>query len=242
MAAVLQIGSETVTAEDILSRIKHYQLLPKLKRELIIDQAIATVHCTPDEIEQATQQLIAEYQLDSEEARQIFCQRRNLTSDDLTALLTRLIRIERFKHQTWGHKVPSYFLQRKRLLDKVVYSCIQLNDEEMARELYFRIHEKEQSFAELAQAYSQGFEAQIGGIVGPVELGAIHPELAKLLTSSQRGELCQPILIENWLFIIRLEILLPAQLDNSMHQRLLDELFEAWLQAQMDQSSLHQQN
>jgi hypothetical protein len=40
-----------------------------------------------------------------------------------------------------------------------------------------------------------------------------------------------------WLLIVRLEKLMPAQLDESMRQRLLGELFEAWLQEQLSQLS-----
>ncbi|WP_410503735.1 hypothetical protein [Leptolyngbya sp. 7M] len=160
MSTVLQVGSQIVTADEILTRIRHYQLLPKLRRELIIDQAIATIECTPDQIEQAQHQLITEYHLDSDAAKQAFCRSRDLTTEDLESLLIRLIRIEKFKHQNWDVKLPSYFLQRKQALDQVIYSFIRLKDEEIAREFYFRLHEQEQSFAELVQEYSQDAKAK----------------------------------------------------------------------------------
>jgi len=103
----------------------------------------------------------------------------------------------------------------------------------MARELYFRIQEKEQSFAELAREYSQDPEAQVNGIVGPAEIGTIHANLAHLLAISGPGQLWHPIPVEGWLAIVRLETLIPAQFDLAMRQRLLRELFEIWVQEQM---------
>ena len=80
-------------------------------------------------------------------------------------------------------------------------------------------------------------EAQTGGINGPVELGTIHPNLARLLSVSQPGQLWSPVQFGEWQVIVRLEKLIAVQLDEPMCQRLLNELFAAWLQAQMTQLS-----
>jgi parvulin-like peptidyl-prolyl isomerase len=112
---------------------------------------------------------------------------------------------------------------------------IRTKDPGIAHELFFRLQEQEQSFAELAREYSQGPEAQSGGIVGPVELGNLHPNLARLLTVSQLGQLWDPKPLGEWHVIVRLEKRIPAQLNEFMRQRLLRELFETWLQEQLGQ-------
>jgi hypothetical protein len=66
-----------------------------------------------------------------------------------------------------------------------------------------------------------------------VELQSIHPVLAKLLSTSQPQQLLPPTQLENWIVILRLEKLLLVQLDNALRHRLLNELFNNWLQAQM---------
>jgi hypothetical protein len=45
----------------------------------------------------------------------------------------------------------------------------------------------------------------------------------------------KPLSLGNWYMIVRLEKLLPAQLNEAMRQRLLQAQFEAWLQAQIQQ-------
>jgi len=234
MTAVLQIGNRTINGEDIIPRLASYQMLPQLCRESIIDEAIAPIDCTAEEITNARQQFYEENQLTDETAKHFWLQQQGMNREFLeTVFIPRLLKIEKFKHQTWNQKLDSYFLQRKRSLDRAIYSLIRINNEEIARELYFRIQEQEQSFAELARKYSQGPEAQVDGIIGPVELGKLHPQVAHLLAISQPGQLWYPRYVEGWLLIIRLETLIPAQFDVAMRQRLLSELFESWVQKQM---------
>lgn len=236
MTAVLKIGNRTIAPEQIIPLLSTYQMLPQLLRESIIDRAIAPIRCTPEEIASAYQQFKEQNQLTSETERQAWLERYCMNQEDLEeSLIVRMLKIDKFKQATWGDKLESHFLKRKGQLDRAIYSLIRMKDKDIAGELYFRLQEREQSFAELAYEYSQGPEAQTGGITGPVELGTLHPNLAKLLSISQLGQLWPPMPIGEWLVIVRLEKLIPAQLNELMRQRLLRELFEAWLQEQMIQ-------
>lgn len=237
MSAVLEIGNRTITAAAIIPLLASYEMTPQFLRENIVDQAIAPFTCTPAETAIACQQFCQRNQLRSDTELQAWLHRYRISSDQLAAIATRKLRIAKFKQATWGNKLKSYFLKRKGQLDKVIYSLLTIKDTEIAQELYFRIQAGEQSFSELAQAYSQGPEAQTGGINGPVELGSIHPNLARLLCVSQPGQLWSPVQFGEWQVIVRLEKLIAVQLDEPMRQRLLNELFAAWLQEQMSQLS-----
>ena len=235
MSIALQVGNQTITAEEIIPLLAGYQLMPQLVRELIIDRAIASIECTDEEIASACDRFFGQQQLTSGEARQAWLGYYGMTQEKLEALATRPLRIAKFKQATWGPKLESYFLSYKQKLDKVVYSLIRTKDPGIAQELYFRIQAGEQSFAECAREYSQGPEAQTGGIIGPVELSMPHPDLAKMLSVSQLGQLWPPTRLGEWLVIVRLEKLLPAQLDEKMQEQLLNSLFEAWLSEQVNQ-------
>ncbi|CDN16443.1 hypothetical protein RintRC_5681 [Richelia intracellularis] len=119
-----------------------------------------------------------------------------------------------------------HFIQRKSKLEKVIYSLIRLNDIGIAQELYFRIKEGEQSFDANPREYFQGQEANTGRLLGPVELSVPHPVLAKIIASNPPGKLLPPTRVGEWIVIIRVEQFLPAQLDEGMQQRLLNELLE----------------
>ncbi|NJP11800.1 MAG: peptidylprolyl isomerase [Leptolyngbyaceae cyanobacterium RU_5_1] len=236
-ATILQIDDRAVSAPELLSLLSQYQLLPKLRQEFLIDAAIAPFNCTPEEQSLCCQSFYTQHQLTAEGDRQTWLQQQGMTPTQLVHLATRQLRIEQFKQATWGNKLESYFLQRKSQLDQVVYSLIRVRDVNIAKELYFRLKANEQPFAELAQQYSQGPEAQTGGLIGPKAMSAPHPKLANLLRSRQPGQLSPPFRIEDLWVIVRLEQFLPAQLDESMQQRLLNELFALWLQDQLQKPS-----
>lgn len=235
MTTVLKVGERTITAEEIIPLLAGYQLLQPLLRELIIDQAIGDISCTPEEKTQAIQQFLEQNQIPNEAAQLIWLKQNHMTPAQLEALAMRGLLIEKFKQATWGHKLESYFLGRKSQLDRAIYSLIRTQDPGIAQELYFRIQEGEQSFADLAREYSQGPEAQTGGLIGPVELSTPHPALAQILRLSQPGQLCPPTRLGEWFLIVRLEKFIPAQMDNPMRQRLLNECFTNWLGEQLNQ-------
>lgn len=235
MNAILRIGDRTITAEELIPLLASYQLLTPLLRELIIDQAVASVSCTPEETAQAQKQFFEQQQITSEEAKLAWAAQHKMTPEQLEALAVRGLKIEKFKHATWVHKLESYFLSRKAQLDRVIYSLIRTQDPGTTQELYFRIQEGEQSFAELAREYSQGPEAETGGLIGPVELSTPHPMIAQMLRLSQPGQLCPPTRLGEWFVIVRLEKFFPAQLDTPMRQRLLNECFTTWLSEQLNQ-------
>jgi parvulin-like peptidyl-prolyl isomerase len=237
MTVILQVGDRAITTAEIIPLLARYQLLPQLLRELLLDQVILPHTCTPEEVAQACQQVYAQNQLTSEEAQQAWLLQRQLTPEEFRARTERGLRIEKFKQATWGIKLESYFLQRKGQMDKVIYSLIRTQDVGITQELYFRIQEGEQSFADLAREYSQGPESQTGGLIGPVELSVPHPQLARVLSMSQPGQLWPPTQLGEWVVIVRLEKFIPAQLDEPMRQRLLNELFNTWLQEQLHQAN-----
>ncbi len=233
MTEEIKIGNRTIQATELIPLLASYQMLPQLLRELIIDEAIATIECTPEEVVQAKQQFYAEKQFTNEADVSAWMTHHRLSTNQLDAVTTRKLKIEKFKQATWGNKLESHFFQNKGKLDKVIYSLLRTQDAGIAQELYFRIQAKEQSFADLARQYSLGPEAQTGGLVGPIELNALHPAMAQMLSISQPYQVIPPTRIAEWFVIVQLEKSIPAQLDEAMKMRLLNELFEAWLQEQI---------
>jgi parvulin-like peptidyl-prolyl isomerase len=232
---VLQINSQVIPSENLLSLLKNHLMLPQFVREIIIDQTIADYTCTPEEENNAKIQFLQQYQLISEDKLQVWLQQNHLEIEQLNEIATRNIKIEKFKQNQWINQIESYFLTRKSQLDRIIYSLIRVTDGGMAQELYFRILEGEQTFAQLAQQYSEGSEAQTGGLIGPVELSVPHPALAQRLRVAQPGKVNPPVRLEQWWVILRLEKFIPAQLDEAMKQKLLNELFLTWLDQQVQE-------
>jgi parvulin-like peptidyl-prolyl isomerase len=225
-----QLRQQTIETPELISLLAGYQMLPQLYRELLIDQAIATVNCSPEELEQAIEQFYESHNLGDDSQRQLWLSAQGMTEIQLKKLATRSLFVEKYKLATWGNKLESHFMTQKPHLDQVVYSLLRTRDLGIAQELYFRIKAGEQSFAELAREYSQGLEAQSGGLIGPMALSQPHPQLAGKLRACQPGQLLPPSRLGEWFVIVRLEQMLPAKLDESTRKKLLDGLFQNWLE------------
>jgi parvulin-like peptidyl-prolyl isomerase len=235
LSSVLHIGDQVLAAADVLPLLQRYGMLPTLIKELVVDHAIAAVTLTPEQTTQALNQFLQANQATTPEQQQGFLAQRGLTEADLLALAQRAQKLQQYKVDTWGHQVESHFLQRKGHLDRVLYSLIRTQNAGLAQELYFRIKDDGQPLADLARQYSEGQEAQTGGLIGPVELSVPHPALARILSISQPGQLWPPTRVGEWFVVVRLEKFLPARLDDATRQRLIDELFNTWLAERVQQ-------
>ncbi len=238
----LQLGEHALLPNEILPFLASYNLIPQLLSQSIIESAIAPITCTQAETSHALEQFYQQWDLTTEQKIQDWCLRYGLTQEQLELFATRKLRVEKFKQITWGHQLESYFLKYKRHFDKVIYSLIRTDNRGTANELYFRITEGEQSFAELAREYSQGPEADTSGIIGPVEVGTITPNFAQLLCTSQVGIVQAPVAFGDSWVIVRVEKFITAQLDDFMRQRLLQENFETWFQQQLSQLITRREN
>ena len=231
----LEINGGKFRAEILVDKVVAYGMMPQLIREMTLDRITADVSLTPEEQKAAYQQAFQQLGIDSDEKLKIWLKQQGMTPANLEARAERSLKLVKFKQVTWGAKVNSAFLERKQQLDRVIYSLICTKDFCVAQELYFRIKESEQSFDELAREYSQGPEAQTGGLIGPIEIGSIHPNLAKMLIASDVAQVQTPTAIGDWIVLVRLEKLLPATLDEAMQQRLIDEGFTKWLEENVTQ-------
>ncbi|MGK7933262.1 MAG: peptidylprolyl isomerase [Microcystaceae cyanobacterium] len=235
MSIILKIGDREIQDQDLYPLLAKYRLLPQLAKELIIEEAIAEIDCSPEEMASTRKQLYQQLQITNEAQLQVWLEQNGMTSEHLDQLAVRELKIEKFKEEKWKDQLNNYFHQCKKQLDKVVYSLIRTKDAGIAQELYFRIQEGEADFSILAREYSEGAEAQTGGLVGPVELKVPHPQIGQMLFNSKPGQLSPPTRIGEWWIVIRLEKYISAQLDDINRKRLLNDLFQGWLMAQIQQ-------
>lgn len=233
MSTVLRFDGCEIAADELVMRLTGYQMLPQILREIVIDRAVAGVELDEAERTTARQQFLGQHRLTTPQAQAAWLQQFRMSAEQLDALALRVAKVEKFKQETWGPKVEAYFLQRKAKLDQVVYSLIRTRDADVAAELYFRLQDGEAEFGDLAAEYSEGPEAQTGGIVGPVPLSTPHERLAQVLSASKPGQVSAPVRVGEWNVVLRLEKLVAAQLDGPTRQRLLEEMFRTWLEEQI---------
>lgn len=235
---LLKVGDRSLQAQTLMPMLSQIGLLPRLVQEMIIEGAIAATELTAEEAAAAEAEFCQKNQIKSPEDAKAWAQQRYGAPTMVRTVATREKQLAKFKQETFEKDIETYFLQRKKSLDRVLYSLIRTKQVGLAQELYFRIHDDGQPFADLARKYSEGQEAKTGGLIGPVELSVPHPALAGTLAISQPGQVWPPKRIGEWYIVVRLEKFFPAQLDEAMKQRLIDELFQQWLKRQVQNTAV----
>ncbi|WP_204140830.1 peptidylprolyl isomerase [Halomicronema sp. CCY15110] len=233
---LLKIGDRVLQSDELVPLLSKTNLLSRVIQEVIIDDAIVGIDLTEDEIKVAEAAFCQRNQISNPEEANAWAKQQYGTPDLVRTTAIRDQQLAKFKTQQFGKDLESYFLQRKSRLDRVLYSLIRTSQLGLAQELYFRIHDDGQPFADLAKDYSEGQEAKTGGLIGPVELSVPNPALAGLLSVSKPGQIWPPKRIGEWYVVVRLEKFFPAQLDEPTKDRLLEELFQTWMREQLQKS------
>lgn len=131
-------------------------------------------------------------------------------------------------HQWFGEKAASLFLQRRRGLEQVLISVLQLQDKHLAQELWFRLEAQEMGFHQLSH-HSIGPERELAGRLGPIALQDLDPQLHPLLIKLQPGDLAPPLAQDDGsILLLRLEQRWPARLDQATRRTLERELYDQW--------------
>jgi parvulin-like peptidyl-prolyl isomerase len=232
MNKALQIGDMQIACSQVLAQLQDSPLLPQLLQEIATEESIDRIAAelqldltpTPAEFERLSAQVagIVTFQ--------------GMNSDQIAAITTRTIKLQKFKQAGWGNRVSEYFQSIQHQLHRVTYSILLVEDGLLAQELFFRVQSGEQSFAELAIEYSQDETAKKGGLVGPILVKDVATEIVQVLSQLTPGGLSPLFQLNQSYGFIRLNQLVSPQLDEHMYQVMLDELFDNWIETQLPQS------
>lgn len=222
-AHINSLGLSTV---DVLRRI---DLLQPLFKRLLIEASTKGITPPTELIQQSFTNHCRQEQLNSEEALNQWLSERCISRDELLLQLSIPIKLNKLAIDSFGAKAEARFLQRKEELDQATYSLLRVRDSGIAHEFYLQLEAGETSFEKLATNYSEGPEKRSGGRVGPAPVSRAHPQLQQLLQTAPIGVVLEPLLIEQWWVVARLEERIEASFDNAMRQRMATELLEQWI-------------
>ena len=130
---------------------------------------------------------------------------------------------------SFDRQTEARFLAKKDMLGIVNYSLIRVKDYFQSQELYLRLKEKPLSFGSLAKEFSLGPEKDTQGLVGPASFKQGHPLLLKELRTAKIEEITQPLKIEDYWVILRVQSRIEAKLDEKMQLIMAKELFDEYL-------------
>ncbi|KEF41547.1 MAG: hypothetical protein ER33_10705 [Cyanobium sp. CACIAM 14] len=201
-----------------------------LARAWVLDELVQAIPLPVEEEKALMAAFLERRGIHSDEELPAWLQERGLAFDDLRILATQKRRLQRLVRSRWHDEVEVRFLQRKPELDQVVYSLLRVDSEDLATELHQQIAEGEADFDSLAPLHSTGPERQCRGQIGPLPLAAGHEALVSRLRRGRPGQLFEPFQAGDSWVVLRLEHLLPAELNDATRDRMMGELFDEWLE------------
>jgi parvulin-like peptidyl-prolyl isomerase len=208
-------------------------LLWEIMRQYVIErelQALEKLDIGSNALEQAVIDFRLARQLISAESFEEWLVNEGINYAIFRKQLASTLRLENLKSQIAEPNVQEYFIKRKLLLDRVVLSRLVVQEETLAEELKNQILEDEVKFESLVQEYSVSEDRIVNGMMGAISRGALPDELRMAIDSAKSGALIGPLKIEELWYLVRVEKLLPASLDEILKKELEDELFEQWLE------------
>jgi hypothetical protein len=231
--AVVELGVDHpwLTLSEINRLVRQQGLAPALARAWLLDELLRAIPLDPGHERQLVEAWLQRQGAGSGAERAAWLRRQRLLPADLPVLAGREARLRHFREQRFAEEVEVQFLRRKPELDQAVYSLLRVRDRSLAEELHQRLRDDGANFATLAARYSEGRERHSRGLIGPLPLTAAHPEISGRLRVGQPGQLWPPFAAKEYWVLLRLEQQLPARLNEATRSRMMEELFEAWLQA-----------
>ena len=212
------------------NRLLRQQGLAKaMAQAFVLDELLQQVPFSEAEEQPLIKAFLEAQEVRSDGAMAEWLELKRLSFEDLRVLATREARLLQWRQRRYGEAAEHHFLKRKLALDQVIYSLLRVPEQGLAEELHQRLKQGEADFAELSP-FSQGTEQHSGGRIGPLPLTAAHEQLASRLRVSRPGQLWEPFQAGDVWVVLRLEQQLPAQLDKAMRSKMMDELFQGWLQ------------
>lgn len=204
------------------------------------DQYQIEIKITPELKETLLENFKKSLNLSSEEQFNEFLKKINQDSEYLINKLVLQEKITRLKtFIVPPEAVNEAFVQNKARLDAVSFALIRINDESLAKELYFKLKDDNEDFHDLARRFSVGEEASNGGMYRTTPLSNLNPEIKIRLESLTEGGFTEPFLVNSSQFVIaKLVQKHPAILTPQLANNIKNDLFEAWIGRQINQAQV----
>lgn len=234
----INIEGDLLKINDLPQQLKELNLMPIFLRRYYESKFIKDIKADKEEQVAFQQNFMNKEGIKNKDQLSNWLKVNSVSEQEMSRQLYVNLRLEKFKKEKFGDKVEDVFLKRKKSLDRVTYSLLRVKNRSTISELYIRLSEEEETFADLASNYSEGVEQVFQGLVGPMEIGNVNPLIAEKLLASSPGQLWPPFELDGWWLLIRFEKYLPASLNEMMRKRLLNEMYEMSIRSKIQNTLL----
>jgi parvulin-like peptidyl-prolyl isomerase len=240
----IQVWDEAVELTEAFNRLKQVgmeeRVIQAFTEQLVMERSMREYQLFDKISHHAADDLLNRHRqnLDDEQRQQLDDVLKN-SPDAHEQLINRLLAEERLnalkRHVIPLPLVQEAFMNYKSKQETVVFQMLRLSSRALAREIYFRVQHDHHDFDSLIRQHATGSEAEHGGLVGPVPVGRIKPEIRRQIESLLPGAYSLPFASEpkRW-SIVRLLRRDNLTMTPDIETQIRDGLFNTWLQQQRE--------
>lgn len=232
----------TVSFEEIIHQIKLACQIPStvgdvVHRKIIVSTAEEVgIQVEPKELQQAADNFRLVNKLLNANDTWSWLQKHCLSLDEFEELVHVRVLSSKLAQYLFWDKVEPFFVEHQLDYAQVVMYEVVLDDEDLARELFYAIQEGEMNFYEVAHQYIQDTELRrSGGYQGRLHRLNLKPEISAAVFAATPPQLLKPIMTSKGVHLIFVEELIQPELTELLRQKILSDLFLEWLKQQAKQ-------
>ncbi|BAY86892.1 hypothetical protein NIES267_64030 [Calothrix parasitica NIES-267] len=227
--------------EEIINCLKTETQLKEVCIKILSQRIIEKVaqqkeiSISPEEIEIEANRQRREKRLEKASDTLRWLEQQMLTPLDWEVGICNRLLKQKLALKLFGKEVEQFFVQNRSEFEQVVLYQFVVRDEKLAQELYYQIEESEISFYQAARLHDIDENRRYKcGYEGKVYRWAVIPQIAPLVFNASPQQLVGPIKTENGYHLFMVEDYIPAELTPKRYQEILDNMFQQWLDAELD--------
>ncbi|MEO1375386.1 MAG: peptidylprolyl isomerase [Cyanobacteria bacterium J06635_10] len=232
----------TITNEDILEQVKLSGRITEiideiLQRKMILESAQeAGIELRDEALQKTADAMRLMNGLESVEDTWAWLEKNYISIDDFEQIAYNgLISANLAKH-LFADKVEPYFYENQLDYAGVVMYEVIFDDEDLAMELFYTIKEGEMSFYDVAHKYIQDKElSRKCGYQGILNRKNLKAEISAAVFAAKPPQLLKPIVTSKGIHLILVEEIIKPELNESLHNKILTDLFNNWLKKQAEE-------
>ena len=232
----------TIARDDILHQVKLSCQIPSVIEGIITRKIIASaaekadIKVETEELQQAVDNIRLMSKLRSAENTWAWLEKHSLSLDDFEEIAYINVLSGKLAQHLFADKIKPFFVEHQLDYAGVVMYEADLDDEDLAMELFYGIQEGEMSFYDVAHQYIQDTELRrSGGYRGIVRRKSLKPEISAAVFAVKPPQLLKPIVTAKGVHLILVEEIIQPQLEPKLRYQILQDLFSAWIKQQIEQ-------
>jgi parvulin-like peptidyl-prolyl isomerase len=234
---IATVSTNKVTLQDSIEEAKISGRFPELvqgflRRQIITQKAEELgIAATTKELQVAADSFRQLQKLDTAEATWKWLQANFLSVDEFEKIVLHKLITEKLAQHLFGDRVEHYFQQNLLEYSGASIYEVVIDNRDLAMEIFYSLQEGDLSFADVAHQYIPDSELKRrGGYLGTVNRQQLRPEISAAVFAAKPPQLIKPVVTAIGVHLIHVEQITQPQLDPRLHNSILMDMFDRWLQ------------